>query len=105
MPRYLELKAHQSIQEIKAAWKGCADPVEKTHWHLLWRYAQGAGERSLPEVAEECGLDSSWARRLIRRYNAQGAEGLRDRRADNGAEPLLDEAGLEVLRQAVGQEP
>lgn len=105
MPRYLELKAHRSVEELKAAWKGCDDPVEKTHWHLLWRYSQGASERSLPEVAQECGLDPSWARRLIHRYNARGAEGLRDRRADNGAQPLLDEAQLEVLRQAVGKDP
>lgn len=105
MPHRIELRSHHSLAELKAAWKKCLHPVEKTHWHLLWRYAEAGEETRLPEVARECGVEESWARRLIHRYNAEGAVGVRDRRRDNGSEPLLDEKAVEALRTALQKPP
>ncbi len=105
MPKYIVLKDHLSPEEIKAAWRSCTHPVEKAHWFLLWRYATAGPGTSLPTIARQCGLEQSWARRLVYRYNALGVEGLKDRRQDNGSQPYLDTKGLERLRAALNQPP
>jgi transposase len=43
--------------------------------------------RSADQAARLVGFSGNWARALVRRYNAQGADGLADRRATAGRKP------------------
>lgn len=99
----LELVAHHTPSQLQSHYRRCSDPVEKTHWWIIWKLSQE--EDSVERIARDAGVGSQWVYKLKDRYNAQGAEGLRDRRADNGAQPLLDQAGLDLLRRALDQAP
>ena len=60
------------------------------------------------EVAEMVGYSQKWVREIARRYEAEGVEGLGDRRHGNpGAREraLLDEEGQAELRAALVEGP
>ena len=46
----------------------------------------------------------NWVRRVVRKYNAEGPDGIPDGRANNGLEPMLDKAGLAALEHALEHE-
>jgi len=65
--------------------------------------SQGRGER---EVALVTGYGRRWLGEIVRRYNAQGLDGLADRRRKNaGAKALLGEEGEAELRDALAGAP
>jgi transposase len=56
------------------------------------------GGMATPEVSRVTGFSGRWIEKLIHRWNAEGFEGLGDRRHRNGGKkPVLDEAGLAAL--------
>jgi transposase len=73
--------------------------VARTHWQIVWLVAGG---RACPEVAAAVGYSVDWVRAVLGRYNADGPEGLGDRRhANPGAAPLLTPAQRDELRAAL----
>src|SRR5687768_14791598 len=57
-------------------------------------------ERNLP------GYGQRWIAEIVRRYNAEGADGLGDQRARNtGARPLLGQEDEAALRDALAEPP
>lgn len=99
MPRFLTLTPHLSVDELGHRYRQCHDPVERTHWHLLWLLAQGS---TCPAVAKVVGYDADWVRIIVHRYNDQGPDGVTDRRhANPGKTPLLRPALREELDQAL----
>ena len=99
MPRRLTLTPHLALNELDQRYRTCRTPVERTRWHLLWLVAQG---HHVPEAARLVGYSDDWARILIHRYNADGPDGMGDRRQRNaGRVPLLTTAQREDLRQAL----
>lgn len=99
MPRSVSVAPHLPTDELARRYRGAHDPVERTHWQIVWLVA--AGHR-VPEVARLVGYTANWVREIIRRYNAAGPAGLTDRRAANpGHPPLLSSALRDELRQAL----
>lgn len=99
MPRRLTIQPHLSVEELETRYRKAKDPVERTHYHIIWLLAQG---KRTEEVAAVTGYCSDWIRKIARRYNNSGAEGLTDRRHENpGADPLLDDAQQAELRRAL----
>lgn len=99
MPRYTVVAPHLPVAELAQRYRGAHDSVERGHWHIVWLGAQG---RRVPEVATVVGYTANWVRTVIRRYNAQGPDGLIDHRQTNpGAPPLLTPAVRETLREAL----
>lgn len=99
----LRIKPHLEPAEVEARYRAAKTALERTHWQVIRLLQQG--ERS-EEVARVVGYSLTWVRVLAERYNADGPEALRDGRRNNpGAAPLLDEAGLEALRQALESPP
>ena len=99
MPKRLELSPHASTEELERLYRKANDPVERSHRQIVWLLGEGKTTR---EVCEVTGYSPGWVRRIARRYNERGIEGLGDRRHDNpGAREraLLDEAGQEELRE------
>jgi transposase len=88
MAYHLALAGHLSTDQLRQRYRAATDPVERSHYHLVWLKSQG---RTTPEVAATTGYSENWVRTIIHRYNAEGERGLADRRHGNGgAEPMLD---------------
>jgi transposase len=98
MPKLAAVEPHLTVSELLERFRSCDDAGEKTHWQVILLRHQG---RSTAEVAEICGYKADWVRRLVRRYNKVGPEGLRDGRRNNGKERLMSATQLEELRAAV----
>jgi transposase len=99
MPRRLAVADRLPVAELERRYRAARDPVERTHWHLVWLVAAG---RSCAEAAAVTGYCVDWARALIARYNAGGPAALGDRRhANPGGAPLLSAAQQAELRAAL----
>src|SRR3954454_4932084 len=101
MPKRLELSPHASTQELEHRYRKARDPVERSHYQIVWLLSEGT---TTEEVCEVTGYSPGWVRKRPRRYNERGVEGLGDCRHQNpGAKEraLLDEAGEEELREAL----
>ena len=101
MPKRLELSPHAGTKELERRYRKAKDPVQRSHLQIVWLLGEG---RTTREVCEVTGYSPGWVRRIARRYNERGVEGLGDRRHQNpGAKgrALLDEEGQEALRQAI----
>jgi transposase len=73
--RRLEVKNHLTNEELKTRYRSCRDSKEARRWHVLWLVSQGY---SAQEVAEIVGLESTWVRRIIHRYNKDGPGSIID---------------------------
>jgi transposase len=103
MPRHVTVAPHLSVAELERRYRRAPEPVERTHWHLLWLVA--AGHR-VPDVAPLLGYTANWVRTIIRRYNADGPAGITDRRHTNpGQPPLLTPALRAELRATLTAPP
>jgi transposase len=92
-----------SVAELEDRFRGAKDVVERSHCQTIWLLAKG---HSTAEVAEIVAFSPRWINQLARRYEAEGADALGDRRRGNrGAKPLLDEADLEALRERLKTPP
>jgi len=92
-----------TIGELEERFRGAKDVVERSHCQSIWLLAKG---HSTAEVAELVALSPRWVSQLRRRYEAEGADALGDRRRRNaGARPLLSAADLEALRERLATPP
>lgn len=103
MPCCLELAPHLSAHGLERRYRQRRNPVERTHWHMLWVVAQG---HHCPAVAGLVGSSEDWVRTIVHRYNTDGPEGVTDRRRANpGATPVLTPSLRKDVRQALAGEP
>ena len=100
MPRRMTVADHLPVAELERRYRAARDPVERTHFQLVWLVAAG---RTCAAAAEAAGYCVDWVRAIVTRYNAGGPGALGDRRhANRGARPLLTAAQQEELRAALG---
>jgi transposase len=103
MPRRITIEPHLSLEELEARYRQAKDPVERSHYQIIWLLAQG---RPSEDVASITGYSRSWIYELVWGYNRVGPETLGDKRHDlPGAEPLLNEAQQAKLWQALQGPP
>lgn len=86
MPKKLSLQPHLSTEELEQRYRQARDPVERSHYQIIWLLSQGPLTR---EVAAVTGYSPTWIREIARRYNAHGPAGLGDRRHANPGAPAL----------------
>jgi transposase len=101
MPMHATVEPHLTTTELKKRFRACADSTEKLHWLAILLRQQG---RKTGEVADICGYNVDWIRRLVRRYNRHGPEGLGDGRRRCGKKPMMSPLQMEELREAVLRE-
>ncbi len=77
MPRRIRLEPHLTDDELHDRYRRAGDPVERSHWHFLWLLAGGM---TATAVAAVTGYSAYWIGQIARRYNADGPDGMRDRR-------------------------
>lgn len=80
MGRNLQLKSHYRVEELKTRFRACRDPVEARRWQLIWQVSKG---QTLTTAAKAIGFNYDYARNVVKAYNVDGAEGLRNRRRDS----------------------
>lgn len=97
MPKYVQVVAHLNPDELEQQYRQAVDPVERSHFQIIWLLACGKRVR---EVAEVTGYSANWIRILVRRYNKEGPTALADQRQYNsGASPLLSGAHCQQLQR------
>lgn len=97
--RRLKLADHLAVDELEQRYRQATDPVERSHWQILWLLRQG---RPSTEVADVTGYSTTWLYVIVRRYNAEGAAGVGDRRHHNPGQVSLLSAALRAeLEQAL----
>ena len=63
MNKPITVKAHLSIEAIETRYRKAKDPVERSHWHIIWLLAQGKTTKEVAEVSGYCpiwGSGSKW---------------------------------------------
>lgn len=97
MPKYVQVAAHLNPDELEQQYRQAVDPVERSHFQIIWLLACGKRVR---EVAEVTGYCANWIRILVRRYNQEGPTAFADQRQHNsGASPLLTGAHRQQLQR------
>jgi transposase len=103
MPKRLNLKPHQSVEELFHLYRQACDPIERTRYQIIWLLAQG---RLSEDVATVTGYCRNSIYRLVRRYNELGVDGMKDLRHEHpGATPLLTEIEQAQLLQTLQTPP
>src|SRR5260370_26685088 len=97
MNKRITVKRDQNSEDIEARYRKAKDPVERSHWQIIWLLAQG---KTTGEITEVTGYCASWIRTIAHRYNNEGPAGLGDRRHDNpGGTFILSAEQQEQLEQ------
>jgi len=99
------LVEHFSPAELKERYRTCGDSVEQNHWQAIWLLSRPDKNYSCQDVADLQACSADWIRKLVRRYNKDPENGLKDKRRDNGNSPVLDEELQQQLGKALEQAP
>ena len=75
---------HLSTEELGRRYRAARDRVERSHLQVIWLLREGYGAG---EVARVMGYSARWVAEIVRRYHAQGPEGLVDGRRGSPPRP------------------
>jgi Homeodomain-like domain len=100
MGRRLRLEPHLAGDELERRYRAAQEPHERSWWQILWLWGKG---QTAAAVAESTGYSRYWIGQLVRRYNTEGPEAMRNRRYTHSHRPapLLSPALLAELADAV----
>jgi transposase len=99
MARPLAIPLHLAPDDLERRYRRARDPVERSHWQIVWLLARGEPTAA---VARVTGYSVNWVREVAKRYREGGPGALGDRRhANPGAAPLLSAEQQEELRTAL----
>jgi transposase len=101
MTRVAHLHPHLSPEELTQRARQAPDTTEARRFQLLRLIADG---KTIQDAASLVGLGYSYARRILRRYNEQGPQAMRNRWREQRPpppRPLLTLEQQEELRQAL----
>jgi transposase len=105
MPKTLKIVPHLEPKELENRYRKAHDPVERSHYQILWLIGEG---NTTTRVMEVTGYSRGWIQQLARRYNASGPEALGDHRHHNpGARDraLITPDQRDELREALRKPP
>ena len=103
MAKRVEVKTELTPEELRERYRKASEPVERTHWHIVWLMKEGHTPK---EVAERVGYTARWVRTIVGRYNRTGEQGVRNHRLTlPGAKPLLSPEQQQALDDALQQKP
>jgi transposase len=100
MARRIHLRTDISIDDLEQRYRAAKEPHERSWWQMLWLLARG---QLAKDIAESTGYSRYWIGQIAKRYNAEGAEGMRNRQATHShrAPLLLSAEQLAELAKAV----
>jgi|SRR6478672_2946398 len=88
MPKRVTIEPHLSVEELENGYRQASEPVERTHYQIIWLLAKGMTTK---EVVAVTGYSRSWIYELVWGYNRTGPETLGDQRTSNqgSSKPLM----------------
>lgn len=107
----IPLSPHLSVEELEQRYRSRKDAKAKTHRQgSIWLHAQQTqpNRPSTRAVSQATGFSQSWVHKLIRRYNAEGPDGLIDKHRYNPSgdkRALLSKEEQQALWQALRERP
>ncbi len=75
MPKYVCIAAHISIGELENRYRKATDPVERSHFQIIWLLAQGKRVREVSEVTGDCANWSEDSGSSLHSKRASGNDG------------------------------
>ena len=107
MPRKANLANHYSTKELKNKYLKSTDPVESRRWHLLWKISLGW---TIKNSAIAIGIDYDYAKKIVKKYNKLGEEGVKNgrkkpKKQKAGRKALLTETQLSKLQEKLESNP
>lgn len=103
MGKRVKIQTELTAEELREQYRHATDPVERTHWHILWLAKEGKTPQA---IAETLGYTARWVRTVLGRWNTQGEAGMRDRRHETDvSRPLLTPELQEELAAALQESP
>lgn len=99
MPAHpLEIVSHLPYDDIRKRERSCVSVVEREHWQILRLMSRPGYALSATEVALVVDRTPDAIRRVVRRYNTEGPDGLQDRRRGrSGRKALLSKTKRQKL--------
>ncbi|WP_236602191.1 winged helix-turn-helix domain-containing protein [Ktedonobacter sp. SOSP1-52] len=92
-----------TTEELHDRYRSATNPVERTHWHILWLMKEG---HAPDEIASMLGYTARWVRTIVRCWKKAGEQGIRDQRLTlPGAPCLLSAEQQKELDQVLDQPP
>lgn len=102
MAYLLKPAPHLLLPEVEKQYKGATNSVEKMRFFIIKLLLEG---KTCPEVSSLVGFTVKYVRRVVRRYNKEGMDGLKDRRTTNGGNrSALNEEQRIRLAQSIEKE-
>ena len=103
----LPVTPHLTPEEVVRRYRACRDGREKTHWQLIWLMTRPDRPLAPAQAAAQVGLTPSWARTILKRWNAEGPAGLADRRraTNRGKAKLTPEQQAELYAALQARPP
>ncbi|NES73692.1 MAG: helix-turn-helix domain-containing protein [Okeania sp. SIO2D1] len=104
----MNLVPHFSSAQLKEKYRKSKDPVEARRWHLLWKISLGW---QIKDSAVAVGMNYDYARKIVKRYNELGEEGVKNQRKKpqthkRGKKALLsDEQIAKLTNKITGKAP
>ena len=80
MPKRISIEPHLSLEELEKRYRQAKDPVERSHYQIIWLLASG---RSSQEVSEIISYSLSWIYELVWGYKSIRPESLGDKRREH----------------------
>lgn len=100
MPRRIHLRTDITVEDLERRYRAAKEPHERSWWQILWLLARG---QKAKDIAESTGYSAYWIGQIAKRYNAEGAEGMRNRQytQSHRGQLLLSPQLLAELAEAV----
>src|SRR6476661_2835513 len=100
MARHIHLRPDISVDELERRYRAAKEPHERSWWQILWLLARG---QKAKDIAESTGYSAYWIGQIAKRYNAEGADGMRNRQYTHShrGQPLVSPELLAELAEAV----
>ena len=74
----IEIIPHLDYADLTQRYRRCRDVKERTRWLVIRLISRPGNPMKVERVAEITGLSADWVRKIARRYNANGPEGIVD---------------------------
>lgn len=72
----MRLEPHLTVEELARRYRAANEPHERSWWQIVWLVARGQTGK---QIAESTGYSRYWIGQLVRRYNVEGPQGMRNR--------------------------
>jgi transposase len=108
MPRTrIEIIPHLDYAELTQRYRRCRDVKERTRWLVIRLLSRPGNPMKVEQVASITGLSADWVRKIARRYNATGAQGIVDahKKSPGGKHKALTKEQLQELVEKLQSPP